>query len=338
VASGSSQAYTITPDSGYEIDSLTVDGSTVAAQASYTFSNVAAAHAIAATFKPIPVTGDVTPDSTTAQSGGSVTFTPTWTTGAGTFVWDFGDSSTTVSTATPQAVSHEFDRAGAYTVTCTQQDGSTVLATMPTTVTVRAGKVEVAPTQAASGANILKATETLTDITAGDLINTYGVRDATIEPLKKASDFNATIDQPGQLAVFRLSIFAMDMDVASLRLLKLKADGTNKAYTYGSSASRGAEGAWWISDDATGNDVALGDTLDPARLYWVNFVILDNGSYDADPTPGVIHDPLALAQSGAVDSSDGSGGCVYLPAGGAGIELVLLLLGGAFLAVRRRGR
>jgi plastocyanin len=339
VIAGHSQTYTITPASGYEIDSLTVDGSPVSAQASYTFSNVTAAHTIAAAFRAIPVTGGVTPDSTTAQSGGSVTFTPSWTAAGGTFVWDFGDSSTPVSTTATQAVSHEFDRAGAYTVTCSQMDGSTVLATMPTAVTVKAGKVEVAPTQAVAGVNVLKSTETLTDITAGDLIDTYGVRDATIEPLKKKSEFDATIDQAGQPAVFRFSIYAMDMDVASLRLLKLKADGTNKAYTYGSSASRGTEGAWWISEDSTGNDVALGDTLDPARLYWVNFVILDNGSYDADPTPGVIHDPLALAQSGAADSSDGSGGCVYLPAGGAGIELALLLLGGASaLALRRRRR
>ena len=50
VASGSSLTYTITPDSGYHIASVLVDGVEQGPIASYTFTNVQAAHTIAASF------------------------------------------------------------------------------------------------------------------------------------------------------------------------------------------------------------------------------------------------------------------------------------------------
>ena len=48
---GSSKTYTITPASGYEIENVTVDGSSKGAISSYTFSNVTGTHTISATFK-----------------------------------------------------------------------------------------------------------------------------------------------------------------------------------------------------------------------------------------------------------------------------------------------
>ena len=51
VVEGSSQTFVITPEEGYAIDSLTVDGNAVSAVTSYTFENVTAAHTIAVTFK-----------------------------------------------------------------------------------------------------------------------------------------------------------------------------------------------------------------------------------------------------------------------------------------------
>ncbi len=50
VSSGGSQTYAITPNSGYTIAAVTVDGASVGAVSSYTFSNVAANHTISATF------------------------------------------------------------------------------------------------------------------------------------------------------------------------------------------------------------------------------------------------------------------------------------------------
>ena len=49
---GGSQTYTITPDTGYSVDTVTVDGSSVTPATSYTFSNVTATHSITATYAP----------------------------------------------------------------------------------------------------------------------------------------------------------------------------------------------------------------------------------------------------------------------------------------------
>ncbi|HTY35564.1 MAG TPA: T9SS type A sorting domain-containing protein, partial [Bacteroidota bacterium] len=51
VAYDSAQAFSITPEVGYAVDSLVVDGSYAGAPTSYTFSHVTAAHSIAVTFK-----------------------------------------------------------------------------------------------------------------------------------------------------------------------------------------------------------------------------------------------------------------------------------------------
>jgi peptidoglycan/xylan/chitin deacetylase (PgdA/CDA1 family) len=54
VNSGTTQAYMITPNSGYQIQDVLVDGVSVGAVTSYTFSNVTATHAIAVSFTVIP--------------------------------------------------------------------------------------------------------------------------------------------------------------------------------------------------------------------------------------------------------------------------------------------
>lgn len=50
VAPGGSQTFTIAPDSGYDVSMITVDGASKGAVTSYTFSNIAADHAISAAF------------------------------------------------------------------------------------------------------------------------------------------------------------------------------------------------------------------------------------------------------------------------------------------------
>ena len=51
VAQGTSKTFTITANSGYAVDTVTVDGTSQGAITTYTFSNVQAAHSISATFK-----------------------------------------------------------------------------------------------------------------------------------------------------------------------------------------------------------------------------------------------------------------------------------------------
>ena len=90
VRRGRSQSYTITPNTGYRIKSVTVDGSDQGAISSYTFSNVKKAHKITATFEKTTNSitasagngGSISPSGTISVSyGGSKTFTITPSTG-----------------------------------------------------------------------------------------------------------------------------------------------------------------------------------------------------------------------------------------------------------------
>jgi hypothetical protein len=70
VAQGASQSFTITPASGYNVAGVTVDGASVGAVTSYTFSNVQANHTISATFQLKTVTTFTITAS--AGTGGSI--------------------------------------------------------------------------------------------------------------------------------------------------------------------------------------------------------------------------------------------------------------------------
>ncbi len=72
VNSEGSQTFTITPATGYQVSSLLVDGSSVGAATTYTFSNVAAGHTIAATFAQTTPTISATVQYLTSNSGGSI--------------------------------------------------------------------------------------------------------------------------------------------------------------------------------------------------------------------------------------------------------------------------
>jgi uncharacterized repeat protein (TIGR02543 family) len=111
VVQGLSQTFVITPDSGYAIGTVTVDGTSKGALTGYTFQNVQAAHAIAATFIPTITAstgpgGSVSPSGTTrVTSGADQTYTIRATAGYNvTDVLVDGSSVGAVSTYTFSAV------------------------------------------------------------------------------------------------------------------------------------------------------------------------------------------------------------------------------------------
>jgi|GEM_PF-2151343 len=82
VDSGADQAFAIAADSGYKIAGVLVDGASVGAVTSYTFTNVVAHHSIEARFEPIPVTkftiaaaagahGEITPSGSIVVDSGA---------------------------------------------------------------------------------------------------------------------------------------------------------------------------------------------------------------------------------------------------------------------------
>ncbi len=73
VNSGANQTFAIAPSTGYKISDVTVDGVSVGAVATYTFTSVAANHTIAATFVVIPTF------TITASAGANGTLSPTGT-------------------------------------------------------------------------------------------------------------------------------------------------------------------------------------------------------------------------------------------------------------------
>jgi hypothetical protein len=86
VASGSSQSFTITPNSGYQVQSVLVDGADQGAITSYDFQNVTASHTISASFTAITYTiiagagpnGTIVPSGTlSVNQGGNAAFTIT---------------------------------------------------------------------------------------------------------------------------------------------------------------------------------------------------------------------------------------------------------------------
>ncbi|MBI4691615.1 MAG: Ig-like domain-containing protein [Nitrospirae bacterium] len=106
VNQGSSQTFTITPDTNYSISDVTVDGASVGAVSSYVFGNVTANHTITASFGYSPSSHSLT----IMKSG---TGTGTVTSSTGTLTWDN-------NTCTIMCAAHE-----SITLTATADDGST---------------------------------------------------------------------------------------------------------------------------------------------------------------------------------------------------------------------
>jgi hypothetical protein len=74
---GKNQTYTITPDNGYEIETVMVDDVEVTVtNTSYTFTNIAENHTIQVTFRPIPPIPGPTVHTITATAGSNGTISP----------------------------------------------------------------------------------------------------------------------------------------------------------------------------------------------------------------------------------------------------------------------
>ena len=121
---GGSQSYIITPDTGYDVLDVTVDGVPNGSITNYTFTNVTENHTIAATFSTAPPLANFT---ATPLSGGvplTVTFTDLSTNNPTSWLWNFGDTVNTTSAL--QNPTHIYSLPGNYSVelTATNDGGS----------------------------------------------------------------------------------------------------------------------------------------------------------------------------------------------------------------------
>lgn len=157
VAQGSDQTYTITPNLGYDVATLTVDGSSQATSTTYMFGNVQTNHTITVTFVQVTPTytitstagtnGTISPLGTTVLlQGTSQTYTITPTSGyvVGTLVVDSAPIATSTSyTFSSVTANHTIDvtfvlippPAGTFAITATAGANGTISPSGVTIVT-----------------------------------------------------------------------------------------------------------------------------------------------------------------------------------------------------------
>jgi alpha-tubulin suppressor-like RCC1 family protein len=239
VTYGGSATYSITANSGYTLSSVLVDGVSVGAMSSYTFSNVTANHTISATFAAIPTLSITTAtltdgyltttySQTLAATGGTTPYS--WTISSGTLPTGLLlATSTGIISGTPTA-------AGAKTFTVQAKDANGATTTKSLTITAYAlptvstsslagGKVNTSYSQtlAASGgktayvwnisSGTLPAGLTLssagdisgTPTTAGTVTFTVKVTDANGKTATKSLSIAVTASSKADLVVTAVS-------------------------------------------------------------------------------------------------------------------------------------
>lgn len=144
---GDDITYTITPDEGYMISDIEVDGQSVGSESSYSFTNVTSDHTISATFEIIPAGevvivvnadtegGSVSPTGTqTITEGEDFTFTVTpdacyeigiVTVNGNEVSLDENNSYTIANVTEPQSINATFNRLS-YIITASASEGGTI--------------------------------------------------------------------------------------------------------------------------------------------------------------------------------------------------------------------
>lgn len=121
---GGSQAYNITPDTGYDVLDVLVDSVSVGPVTNYTFTNVTENHTIEATFGTASPVANFTATPLTGGVPLTVTFNDLSTNNPTSWLWNFGDPVNTTSVL--QNPTHIYSLPGNYSVelTATNSAGS----------------------------------------------------------------------------------------------------------------------------------------------------------------------------------------------------------------------
>jgi hypothetical protein len=256
---GANQTYTITPNSGYSVATLTVDGVSIAAATTYTFTNVTATHTIAATFTksldtipPVITLNGVNPMSVTKNS----TFTD-----PGATAFDTGDNASTSVTASGTVNTAAL---GTYTITYSSTDSSGNTAILTRTVNV----------VLSSTYNIVASTDThgtispsgTTSVTSGQnqtytiTPNTgYAVATLTVDSVSLAPVTTYTFTNV--VAVHTIAVTFKDVAAPVITLLGTNPMSVIQGSTFtdpGATALDAVDGATTVTVTGTVNTSALG--------------------------------------------------------------------------------
>jgi len=199
------------------------------------------------------------------------------------------------------------------------------------------------------GTSVVNFVNNSTDYSGDDLRARWTSIPSSFVPVTPAVGFNSTIRGVTAKAIstsdesfyqtFQIEVTGLGGNVKALSLYKLMGDSTSSTkLAYASSVADGVrkDGYWWISDNANGGYRAFDSDLEPTQSYFVNYVLKDNGLYDAMAGDGAGQylDPVVLGYE--IEDSSSSSGCVFNPAAGFGLEWLLLMLAPLVAVVRSR--
>ncbi|MFZ0931981.1 MAG: PKD domain-containing protein [Syntrophobacteraceae bacterium] len=255
---GTNQTFTVTPSAGYQVSSVVVDGTSVGAVSTYTFSNIAASHTISATFS-----AQTTQYTITASAGSNGSISP-----SGSVAANSGASQTFVITP-----------ATGYQVSSVVVDGTSVGAVSTYTFSNVTANHTIAATFAINTYTIAASAGSNGSISpSGSVAVNYGASQTfTIAP---ASGY-----QVSSVVVDGTSVGA----VTTYTFPGVKANHTISATfsisTYTIAASAGSNGAISPSGSVTVNSGASQTfTITPAIAYQVSSVVVDGTSVGAVTT------------------------------------------------------
>ena len=339
VNEGGSASFTITPADGYEIDTLTDNGSAVTASNNvYALSNINGIHAIVVTFKAQPVkptapTVTVTVDGTFSISASGVVATIEWTLSDASGVVYSG--STTGNLSLPRLYLSEGQTYTMSTIYVDDQgnrsDPASTPYTVPTPTTGSDANGDGVPdTQAASGSAV-----------------SYGMPEQTLVVDSVVSDgvigVDATTSGAQVKALESIDSGRSDMPSGLIGFNVKTTQGTVKVDVYFDQPIK-VEGAKWYrynKDGVLEEDTSAVFSDDGKK---VTLTLTDGGTYDAD---GVANGSI-VEQSGHVGELQSSGGggsssgsCFISTLGGlqgAGLPLFFMFLVSGFILIRDRLR
>jgi len=326
VASGSSQSFTILPNSGYSIADVTVDGVSHGPITSYTFSDVTAAHTIAATFAINSYTitatagsgGAVTPALATVNYGGSQTVSITANTGyhvTGVTVDGASQGALTSYSFANVTAAHEIAASFAinsYTITATAGSGGVVT---PASATVNNGGSQIVSIAPNAGYSIASVTVdgvpqgaiagyTFSNVTAAHTIAasfaltqqstfSYALFGSKSVSMTGGSYTDSYVGSPGSVVMGQVK----NGDIGTNSLLSCAIQITGGAQVFGR--------AW----DGTGGNPATGICLSAGTIYNNQEGALTAAidmTPKAEPSPGASLGALSLANGVSKTLSAGS--------------------------------
>ncbi len=217
VVQGASQTFAIAPASGYAMGSTTVDGTSIGAVTSYTFSNVQTAHTLAATFIPtITATaganGNISPPGVRGVTSGvdqTYTIIPKAGYHVDTLTVDgspvtTATSYTFINVTTPHTISVTFAQNSTITITVTQGANGSITPGTTAVVQGTSQTFAIAPASGyAMGSTTVDGTSkgALTSYTFSNVQADHTIAAAFIPTITATAGANGNISPPGVRAV-----------------------------------------------------------------------------------------------------------------------------------------